>query len=308
MKTSSRGWNLIKTMINNDITWHQWQNLVGILHLNPGRPLCCTVWAKTRGIARQSWSLKNHRVSLFLMYGLKAAPSEPCTCLKFLYVLLLQSSHLVALGGIPVFHLLDPVVRLDGGELVGVALPGVHRVHGQVLLQRRVLLEEEGKVREGRRFLGQLCSVEQRLVVPFDETFFNWLFKVWKFGFSFFGVVFLPPHKLPHVPCQPGFVPQPPNQIIHSSLLLPVPVPNLQDTCEYFLYICRWDIVFAEELTIMEDLGLDGEEKMLGPTDQLLYMAPESKSELYYYLKQFWRRWHWEWDVWLHQRKCQNKI
>ena len=37
----------------------------------------------------------------------------------------------------------------------------------------------------------------------------------------------------------------------------------------------------------MEDLGLDGEEKMLGPTDQLLYMAPESKSELYYYLKQF---------------------
>ena len=111
------------------------------------------------------------------MYGLKAAPSEPCTCLKFwskfLYVLLLQSCHLVALGGIPVFHLLDPVVRLDGGELVGVALPGVHRVHGQVLLQRRVLLEEEGKVREGRRFLGQLCSVEQRLVVPFGERFFT---------------------------------------------------------------------------------------------------------------------------------------
>ena len=40
-------------------------------------------------------------------------------------------------------------------------------------------------------------------------------------------------------------------------------------------------------LIIMEDLGLDGGEKMLGPTDQLLYMAPESKSELYYYLKQF---------------------
>ena len=81
---------------------------------------------------------------------------------------LLQNYHLVALGGIPVVHLLDPVERLDGGELVGVALSCVHRVHRQVLLQRRVLLEEEGKVREGRGFLGQLCSVEQWLVIPFD--------------------------------------------------------------------------------------------------------------------------------------------
>ena len=56
--------------------------------------------------------------------------------------LLLQICHLVALGGVPVVHLLHPVERLDGGELVGVALPGVHRVHRQVLLQRRVLLEK----------------------------------------------------------------------------------------------------------------------------------------------------------------------
>ena len=104
------------------------------------------------------------------MYGLKAAPSEPCTCLVFIVIclLLLQNHHLVALGGIPVVHLLDPVERLDGGELVGVALPGVHRVHRQVSLQRRVLLKEEGKVREGRGFLGQLCSVEQWLIVPFE--------------------------------------------------------------------------------------------------------------------------------------------
>ena len=80
----------------------------------------------------------------------------------------LQNYHLVALRGIPVVHLLDPVERLDGGELVGVALSCVHGVHRQVLLQRRVLLEEEGKICEGRSFLGQLCSVEQWLVVPFD--------------------------------------------------------------------------------------------------------------------------------------------
>ena len=83
-------------------------------------------------------------------------------CLSF------QNYHLVALGAIPVVHLLDPVERLDGGELVGVALSCVHGVHRQVLLQRRVLLEEEGKICEGRSFLGQLCSVEQWLVVPFD--------------------------------------------------------------------------------------------------------------------------------------------
>ena len=80
--------------------------------------------------------------------------------------------HLVALGAIPVVHLLDPVVRLDGGQLVGIALPGVHRVQRQVLLQGGVLLEEQGKVCEGRGFLCQLRSVEQWLVVPFDTKGF----------------------------------------------------------------------------------------------------------------------------------------
>ena len=80
---------------------------------------------------------------------------------------LLQDYHLVALGGIPVVHLLDPVEGLDGGEFVGIALSCVHRVHRQVLFQRRVLLEEECKVREC-----QLCSVEEWLVVPFDGNIF----------------------------------------------------------------------------------------------------------------------------------------
>ena len=89
-------------------------------------------------------------------------------CFSLTILSYLQNYHLVALGGIPVVHLLDPVERLDCGELVGVALSCVHGVHRQVLLQRRVLLEEEGKICEGRSFLGQLCSVEQWLVVPFD--------------------------------------------------------------------------------------------------------------------------------------------
>ena len=78
----------------------------------------------------------------------------------------LKKSHLVALGAIPVVHLLDPVVRLDGGQLVGVALPGVHRVQRQVLLQGGVLLEEQGKVCEGGGIVCPLCSVEQRLIIP----------------------------------------------------------------------------------------------------------------------------------------------
>ena len=76
--------------------------------------------------------------------------------------------HLVALGAIPVVHLLDPVVRLDGGQLVGVALPGVHRVQRQVLLQGGVLLEEQGKVCQGGGIVCPLCSVEQRLIIPID--------------------------------------------------------------------------------------------------------------------------------------------
>ena len=95
---------------------------------------------------------------------------------------LLQDYHLVALGGVPVVHLLDPVEGLDGGEFVGIALSCVHRVHRQVLFQRRVLLEEECKVREWRGFLGQLCSVEEGFVVPFDgKVFYSSLSK----GFEF---------------------------------------------------------------------------------------------------------------------------
>ena len=70
-------------------------------------------------------------------------------------------------------HLLDPVERLDGGELVGVALSCVHGVHRQVLLQRRVLLEEEGKVREGRGFLGQFAAWNSGSSYLLMQRFYN---------------------------------------------------------------------------------------------------------------------------------------
>ena len=80
----------------------------------------------------------------------------------------LKKSHLVALRAIPVVHLLEPVERLDGGQLVRIALPSVHRVQRQVLLQRGVFLGEQGKVCEGRGIVCPLCSVEQRLIIPIE--------------------------------------------------------------------------------------------------------------------------------------------
>ena len=49
--------------------------------------------------------------------------------------------------------------------------------------------------------------------------------KVWP---KFFDVVFLPPHQLPHVPGQPGFVAQPINQPINAPLRDIALVPNLR--------------------------------------------------------------------------------
>ena len=60
--------------------------------------------------------------------------------------------------------------------------------------------------------------------------------KVWP---KFFDVVFLPPHQLPHVPGQPGFVAQPPDQPIHAGLRAVALVPNLQDISDYFF--ADWD-------------------------------------------------------------------
>ena len=71
----------------------------------------------------------------FLDVRVESRPVRTMHLFSFIVICLsFQNYHLVALGAIPVVHLLDPVKRLDGGALVGVALPCVHCVHRQVCL------------------------------------------------------------------------------------------------------------------------------------------------------------------------------
>ena len=72
--------------------------------------------------------------------------------------------------------------------------------------------------------------------------------KVWP---KFFDVVFLPPHQLPHVPGQPGFVAQPINQPINAPLRDIALVPNLQVELVIISSFCRRKIVAK-----MEGIGM----------------------------------------------------
>ena len=64
----------------------------------------------------------------FLYVRVESRPVRTMHLFSFIVIYLsFHNYHLVALGGIPVVHLLYPIEQLDGGALVGVALPRVHR-------------------------------------------------------------------------------------------------------------------------------------------------------------------------------------
>lgn len=148
MKTSSLGWNLSKILsidVNTIMTTVIPMVMIGRNSTPQSRETLMLYSLSIDEGHRTTKLVVEEPQSLpFLDVRVESRPVRTVHLCRFCstFRFYLQNYHLVALGGIPVVHLLDPVERLDGGELVGVALSCVHRVHRQVLLQRRVLLEE----------------------------------------------------------------------------------------------------------------------------------------------------------------------
>ena len=137
MKTSSRGWNLVK-IVKNDIHAALTMMMIGNgknCTPQPREPLMLYSLSIDEGHCTAELVVEEPQSFTFLDVRVESRPvrtmhlfSSIVICLSF------QNYHLVALGGIPVVHLLDPVEQLDGGALEGVALPRVHRVQRRVFL------------------------------------------------------------------------------------------------------------------------------------------------------------------------------